>query len=92
MKSNDFKNYSYRINLIAEPDGGYTVTVPALSGCVSYGETIEEATKNAKEAIGLHLENLIGHQKKAISENLGKPVFTTFVQIQGHQIKKPSYA
>jgi predicted RNase H-like HicB family nuclease len=37
-------------------DGGYTVTVPALPGCISEGETREEAITNIEEAIALYLE------------------------------------
>jgi len=48
---------SYRILLKKEPEGGYTVTVPSLNGCVTYGKTIEEAIKMAKEAIELYLES-----------------------------------
>src|SRR5271157_1368416 len=55
--------YSYQINLIPEEEGGYTVLVPMLPGCVSYGGTIEEATANAPEAIELHLENLAAHKE-----------------------------
>ncbi len=39
-------------------EGGYWVEVPALPGCYSQGETIEEAIDNIKEAIELHLEDL----------------------------------
>ena len=31
------------LNFVEEPEGGYTVTVPSLPGCVSYGKTFEEA-------------------------------------------------
>jgi predicted RNase H-like HicB family nuclease len=37
-------------------DGGYTVTVPALPGCISECETREEAIVNIQEAIALYLE------------------------------------
>ncbi len=47
------KPLSYRILLRKEPEGGYTVMVPSLPGCITYGDTIEEAIKMAKEAIGL---------------------------------------
>ena len=57
------KLQSFQINLISEKEGGYTVTVPQLPGCVSFGKTIEEAKKNAEEAIQLHLENLKEHSK-----------------------------
>jgi antitoxin HicB len=49
----------YRVLLQKEPEGGYTVIVPLLPGCVTYGETIEEAKKMAKEAIELYLDSLI---------------------------------
>lgn len=55
------KPLSYRILLRKEPEGGYTVTVPSLQGCVTYGETIEEAKKMAKEAIELYIESLKAH-------------------------------
>lgn len=48
-----------QVLLHPEPEGGYTVTVPSLPGCISYGETKEEALAMAKEAIELHIEGLI---------------------------------
>ena len=46
------------LQILLEPssDGGYTVTVPTLPGCISEGETREEAMNNIKEAIALYLE------------------------------------
>ena len=41
----------YTIHLLPEPEGGYTVRVPALPPVVTYGETYEEALANAREAI-----------------------------------------
>lgn len=55
------KTSSYKILLKKEPEGGYTVTVPSLPGCVTYGDTIEEAIKMAKEAIELYIESLREH-------------------------------
>ena len=55
------KILSYRILLRKEPEGGYTVIVPSLPGCVTYGETIEEAIDMAREAIGLYLDSLREH-------------------------------
>jgi len=49
---------NYRILLRKEPEGGYTVIVPSLPGCVTYGDTIEEAIKMGKEAIKLYVESL----------------------------------
>jgi len=38
------------------PEGGYTVYVPSLPGCISEGDTLEEARNNICEAIELYLE------------------------------------
>jgi predicted RNase H-like HicB family nuclease len=47
-----------KITVYLEPseDGGYTVTVPALLGCISEGDSREEALANIQEAIELYLE------------------------------------
>jgi predicted RNase H-like HicB family nuclease len=47
-----------RIKVVVEPseDGGYTVFAPSLPGCISEGNTKEEALRNIKEAIELYLE------------------------------------
>ena len=52
---------TYSILIIpGEPDeGGYWVKVPALPGCFTEGETVEEALMNAKEAIELHVSVLL---------------------------------
>ena len=41
-----------------EEEGGFTVNVPALPGCITYGENLDEAIDMAKEAIQLYLEEL----------------------------------
>ena len=48
----------YKVIMEPQNEGGFTVTVPALPGCVSQGDTYEEAVKNVKEAIELYLESL----------------------------------
>ncbi|MDH4079533.1 MAG: type II toxin-antitoxin system HicB family antitoxin [Nitrospira sp.] len=47
-----------KLRIVLEPseDGGYTVFVPTLPGCISEGENKEEALKNIREAIELYLE------------------------------------
>ena len=45
----------YTVVLQRENDGGYVATVPALPGCVSQGDTREEALKNIEEAMELYL-------------------------------------
>lgn len=48
----------YRVILEPQEEGGYTVYVPALPGCVSQGETADEALANIKEAIEVYTESL----------------------------------
>ncbi|MFO7651577.1 MAG: type II toxin-antitoxin system HicB family antitoxin [bacterium] len=55
----------YLVELEKNEDGGYTVTVPSLPGCVTEGRTWEEALANAKEAIAGYVAAL---------RDLGKPI------------------
>ena len=50
--------YTYKIHLHKETEGGFTVTVPALAGCITFGEDMDEAIAMAKEAIELYIEEL----------------------------------
>lgn len=59
---------SYRVLFKKEPEGGFTVTVPSLPGCVTFGETLEEAKSMAKEAIKLYIESLREHGEEAPTE------------------------
>ena len=47
-----------KVKVVLEPseEGGFTAYVPALAGCISEGETVEEALANIQEAIALYLE------------------------------------
>ncbi len=60
---------SYRVLLRKEPEGGYTVIVPSLPGCVTYGDSVEEAIDMAKEAIDLYLESLREHGEEIPTDN-----------------------
>ena len=44
------------VHLEPSDEGGFTVTVPSLPGCISEGNSREEALSNIREAIGLYLE------------------------------------
>ena len=59
-----------RFYVVLEPDeeGGFNVSVPALEGCFTQGETEEEALENAKEAILCYLEGI-----EKLNEIKGKP-------------------
>lgn len=60
---------NYRIRLVREDEGGYTVIVPALPGCVTFGETIEEAIAMAREAIEGYIETLNELGKEVPKDN-----------------------
>jgi predicted RNase H-like HicB family nuclease len=63
------KVLSYRIMLRREPEGGYTVIVPSLPGCVTYGDTLDDAVAKAKEAIELYVESLKSHGEELPTED-----------------------
>ena len=79
--------HSYQIDLVPTGEGGYTVIVPALTGCISYGETVEEATRNAREAIGLHLKNLAAHKEPIPKGHDIAPVLSTLVQVGAGDVR-----
>jgi antitoxin HicB len=55
----------YNVMLRPEPEGGFTAIVPALHGCVTYGRTLTEARKMAKDAISGYVKSLRKHQEPA---------------------------
>ena len=65
---------NYTIVLLADPDGGYTAVVPALPGCVSEGETVEEAVDMVTEAIELCVESAKEHGEEVAIEHEGTVV------------------
>lgn len=52
------KVFKYTAIFEPEKEGGYSVTIPALPGCISEGETFEQALANITEAAKLYLEDL----------------------------------
>jgi predicted RNase H-like HicB family nuclease len=81
------KSSSYHINLVPEAGGGFTVVVPALPGCISYGETITEASRNAREAIELHLENLAAHNEPIPAGNETLPVLSALIEVSPSHVR-----
>ena len=49
---------SYSIVLDPAPEGGFTVRVPRLPGCVTEGDTLDEALENARDAIMAYLVSM----------------------------------
>jgi len=58
MKNLTKKILEYTVIFEPAEEGGYIVSVPAIPGCVTQGETLEDAVKNAKDAIKGCLEVL----------------------------------
>jgi len=53
----------YRVLIEPDEDGVFVAQVPALPGCISQGQTREQAIENIKEAIALYLESLEAHNE-----------------------------
>lgn len=69
----------YDVVFEEQPDGGYTTTVPSLPGCISEGDTFEEAKTNITDAIKLYLEDM-EEDEEEIPQNSGS-VFIGQVEI-----------
>jgi antitoxin HicB len=68
-----------KYTIILEPDtevGGYTVTVPALPGCITQGETVEQCIERAQEAIAGYIESLI-NDGEPVPEETERPQMIT---------------
>jgi predicted RNase H-like HicB family nuclease len=61
MKRKSARALSYSVFYEEVDEGGYVAFVPALPGCHTQGETLEETERNVKEAIALYLESLAAH-------------------------------
>ncbi|NOY39361.1 MAG: type II toxin-antitoxin system HicB family antitoxin [Nitrospirae bacterium] len=62
--------YSFRIMLRPEPEGGYTVIVPSLPGCITYGKTVDEAVSMAEDAIRAYLESMKKHGEEIVDDSM----------------------
>jgi len=52
------RHYDYTVILEREEDGGYHAFVPALRGCITQGDTIEQVLDRVQEAIEVYIEDL----------------------------------
>jgi predicted RNase H-like HicB family nuclease len=75
-----YKMKVYNYSVVIEPDeNGFHAYVPALSGCHSFGETIDEAKVNITEAIQLHIEAMAADGEKIPEEQ--EPTFVTMLSV-----------
>ena len=72
---------NYRVLLRREPEGAFTAIVPSLPGCVTGGDTMEEAIAMANEAISGYIESLRAHGEPIPTE---KDVFEYMLAIETH--------
>ena len=63
MKKQTKKEHSYSVLYETAPEGGFVAFAPALPGCHTQGETLEEAERNIAEAIELYLECLVADKE-----------------------------
>lgn len=70
----------YTVILDPNPGGAYTVTVPALPGCITEGATFEEAIANAREAIEGFVETLVKLGEPIPQEEAGLAVVAVEVE------------
>lgn len=65
---NEHMSFLFQIIFRPEPEGGYTVIVPSLPGCITYGETLDEARVMAQEAITLYIETLQENNEEVVDD------------------------
>lgn len=59
--------YTYKVLLHKAAEGGFTVTVPALPGCITQGNDVDETINIAKEAVQLYIEELKARRRIHVS-------------------------
>ena len=74
--------YTYKIHMEPEPEGGFTVTVPALPGCVTWGKDMAESLAMAQEAIGAFVESLVKEGESVPEEDAPRCPVDSIVQIE----------
>lgn len=73
----EVSSMGYTVILEQEPDGGYVVHAPALPGCVSQGDTRQEALANIREAMELYIEDCL-----EAGDPVPKEVGREFIEIE----------
>lgn len=71
MRTREECGVTYTVVLLREPDGRYSVSAPALSGCFTWGDNIAHALQMAEEAIALYLE-VLQEDGEAMPEDTGE--------------------
>ena len=80
MKTAKKREMQYNVIFRSEPEGGFTVFVPALSGCISYGRTLKEAKRMITDAIEGYIASLRKHRELIPSD---EETFISLVRLSG---------
>ncbi|MBI2003374.1 MAG: type II toxin-antitoxin system HicB family antitoxin [Parcubacteria group bacterium] len=84
------KNLHYNLIFQPEPEGGFTVTVPALPGCITFGKTLKEAKVMAADAIKAYVASLTKDNEPIPTD---KDSFIATVEIPtNHSVKSRVHA
>ena len=76
------KVHNYTVRVHRAPEGGYWTEVPALPGCFTQGETLDQVKNMAKEAIEGYLAALVKRGRKRLPENEDDFVGTLEVRVK----------
>ncbi|MFH1900395.1 MAG: type II toxin-antitoxin system HicB family antitoxin [Patescibacteria group bacterium] len=79
----------YNLIFRPEPEGGFTVVVPSLPGCVTYGKNLKEAKNMARDAINGYIKSLKKHGENIPSDSDN---FVATVDIKNNSVSKLVYA
>lgn len=82
-KTHALPAYRFTIVIEADEEGGYYAFCPALPGCYSQGETLEETKQHIREAIRCHLESLI-HDEQPVPPEREEFIGTVHVSLSAH--------
>lgn len=82
------KMLNYNLIFKQEPEGGYTVTVPSLPGCITYGKNLDEAKNMASDAIQAYIASLRKHGEPIPSD---ETLFITTVTLPIRSMGKRMY-
>ncbi|MFA4873323.1 MAG: type II toxin-antitoxin system HicB family antitoxin [Patescibacteria group bacterium] len=80
---------NYHVIFRPESEGGYTVMVPALPGCVTYGKDLAEAREMAHDAISAYLVSLRKHGEVIPTDEQS---FISNVRILKPRVRQKTYA
>ena len=76
---------TYRAVYEREPDGRWTVEIPKVKGCHTYGRTIEQARERIREALGLYVDNA---DTAEIDDDVRMPASVKVAVRKAHQMRQ----